>query len=1040
MSRNELMWRQKSRETWLKDGDRNSKFFHISAVLRRRKNSIDAIRGEDGIWIVNLSEIRDFVVGNFKHLFTEEVTACPVELENLIHPCISEAENAQLCLTPTPNEIKEAVFNMQSLKSPGPDGLLPLFYKKYWHIVGHTVIKAVQNFFTSGKLLKQMNFSFIVLIPKIQNPSAINHFRPISLCNTTYKIISKLLVDRLRGVLPDLISPAQSTFIPGRWIAENQLIVQEILHSFKIRKVKGGFVAMKLDLQKAYDRVNWGFLRTVLTRFGFSDQFIGWIMECISSVSFSILVNGGKSKDFKPSRGLRQGDPLSPYLFIICQEVLSRLIDREFSYGNIKGVKMNMAGPAFTHVMYADDIMVFAKANSREVIVLNECLDKYCAWSGQLINRSKSGIIFSKMVCCAKRRELKALLAMKKIQPNAKYLGSPLFSSTSRIKDFKFLQDKLESRLLGWRSKALSWAGRATLIKSVALALPSYTFASFSIPVAICEKMDAAIRRFWWNPSNDSGRYLAWKAWADLCTPRASGGLGFRKAKHNNDALLSKLAWMIVSGRDSPCMNALRSKYKVQHGWFNCDPPKNASPTWRAIDRLKANISKGACFLIGDGKSVDCWKDPWVPWIPGFLPKPKDPLVPPIPMLVSSLINQEIPSWNMSLLQEHFDEESMTAICRIHLPFQSSRDKLCWIADPKGVFTVKSAYKLNISHTWPCNPDSCWKDLWKCKLHERLKILIWRIGCNILPTNLNIFSRLSKGSPLCPLCGVEEESISHLFFKCKVTRMFWFGTSWGIRAELLPVATELDVIKLVVNPPVPKSTSSASRLVSSQTSVQIALILEAIWNFRNRHVHLNSLECPLVSIKILEHKITEYWRALPGLNVDTVPVKNLWSPPPPGCIKLNVDAALLPFSTRIATIARDDNGLLIKAWAKSVVSCDPLLAEASAIHWAIQLAKAENWSNIIIESDSQVCINALISENQYEDWSIAVICDNVKCLALEFNFCSFCWVNREANMVAHTLAKVVPPILSPVLYFPKNLPAFLEEAWFRDFRCSISST
>jgi hypothetical protein len=163
------------------------------------------------------------------------------------------------------------------------------------------------------------------------------------------------------------------------------------------------------------------------------------IMECISSVSFFILVNGDMTKQFKPSQGLRQGDPLSPYLFIICQEVLSRPIDREFLYGNVKGVKMNVAGLAFTHVMYADDIMVFAKANCREVKILDECLDKYCAWSGQLINGSKSRLIFSKLVCCAKRRELKALLAVKKIHPNVKYFGSLLFSSSSRIKDFKFL-------------------------------------------------------------------------------------------------------------------------------------------------------------------------------------------------------------------------------------------------------------------------------------------------------------------------------------------------------------------------------------------------------------------------------------------------------------------------------------------------------------------------------------------------------------------------------------------------------------------------
>ena len=218
---------------------------------------------------------------------------------------------------------------MQDLKALGPDGFPVLFYKRYWSIVGEVVTKAVTSFFVSGSMPKEVNSSLIVLIPKSQNPTSFNNFRPISLCNVVYKIISKILVAKLSPLLHKLISPHQSAFLQGRWIIENQVIVQEMMHSFKTQKVKTGLMAIKLDLQKAYDRVNWDFLKIVLVRFGFNDTFIGWIMACISSVHFEVLVSGGKTEQFKSSRGLRQGNPLSPYLFILGQEVLSRMIEQE---------------------------------------------------------------------------------------------------------------------------------------------------------------------------------------------------------------------------------------------------------------------------------------------------------------------------------------------------------------------------------------------------------------------------------------------------------------------------------------------------------------------------------------------------------------------------------------------------------------------------------------------------------------------------------------------------------------------------------------
>ena len=168
---------------------------------------------------------------------------------------------------------------MQTLKAPEPDGFPVLFYKKYWAIVGESITRVVTSFFQAGRMLAEVNNSFIVLIPKSQSLTSFNHYRPISLCNVVYKIITKLLVSRLRKILHKLISPTQAAFISGRWIAENQIVVQEMLHSFKTRKVKSGLMDVKIDLQKAYNRVNWRFLQVVLNNFGFDEKFVQWILN-----------------------------------------------------------------------------------------------------------------------------------------------------------------------------------------------------------------------------------------------------------------------------------------------------------------------------------------------------------------------------------------------------------------------------------------------------------------------------------------------------------------------------------------------------------------------------------------------------------------------------------------------------------------------------------------------------------------------------------------------------------------------------------------
>ena len=272
-----------------------------------------------------------------------------------------------------------------------------------------------------------------------------------------------------------------------------------------------------------------------------------------------------------------------------------------------------------------------------------------------------------------------------------------------------------------------------------------------------------------------------WKSWDHLCNPKSCGGLGFRKAKKYNEALIAKLTWMMASKRNSPCMEALRSKYKVSENWFREAPRKFASHTWKAVERMKQLVSKEACFLVGDGTLIDAWKDPWVPWPSNFLPKPKAPLTDTEPMKVSCLIDPSLKCWIDTKLYELFDEETIGAIKKISIPTTLISDKLVWILNSKGTFSVKSAYTTSqlINEE---DDGGLWKKLWKLKFHERFKVLLWRIASGILPTRLNIATKLGWGDTCCPLCDSDEESIEHLFFQCSVARAIWFGTSWAVHS------------------------------------------------------------------------------------------------------------------------------------------------------------------------------------------------------------------------------------------------------------------
>ncbi|PKI66159.1 hypothetical protein CRG98_013457 [Punica granatum] len=301
--RRDLIWRQKSRELWLKDGDRNSKFFHLSTVIRRRSNHIAAIKEDNGEWSQDRERIGNYFLKNFQDLFSTSLPAFPNDLEGPISRTITDSKNDGLIQTPDDKEIMMALNSIPSLKDPRPDGILSLFYKHYGETVKSLLLSAVKHFFTSSHILKEWNNTFICLIPKCQGASTFKDFRPISLCNVCYKVISKIIANRPKPLLDKIISPNQTTFVEGKWINENGLLAQEILHTLKKMKARRGCIGMKIDFSKAFNKLEWSFITKILEELGFHTTFISWIYQCISTSTFSVLLNSLPQGHFSPSRG-----------------------------------------------------------------------------------------------------------------------------------------------------------------------------------------------------------------------------------------------------------------------------------------------------------------------------------------------------------------------------------------------------------------------------------------------------------------------------------------------------------------------------------------------------------------------------------------------------------------------------------------------------------------------------------------------------------------------------------------------------------------
>ncbi|KAF5447955.1 hypothetical protein F2P56_033465 [Juglans regia] len=410
LKEDDIHWKQRAKQRWLQEGDRNTKFFHQCASQRRKKNTIKTVADKAGSIAKTPEEVGAKFQHFFQNLFTtsnpEGISKSLSQLERKV----TEEMNEALLRKYTKQEVKMAVFSMNPLSSPGPDGFPPAFYQNHW-----------------------------------------------------------------------------------------SLVEDEALHTMNNRMIgKEGYMALKLDMSKAYDKIEWKFLREVMIKMGFAQEWIQLVMNCVESVSYSILLNGSPQDLFKPTRGIRQGDPLSPYLFILCAEVLSSLLNHaEFSRA-ISGVPIARGMIHINHLLFADDSLLFCKANSLEWSRLLFVLSLYENASGQHLNKEKTSIHFSRNTSHENKELILRIAGVRSTQPYEKYLGLPALMGRSRNQSFNIILDRIRHKLSSNKVKLLSQAGKEIFIKSVIQSMPTYSMAVFKLPWALLKEINKLLRNYWW--------------------------------------------------------------------------------------------------------------------------------------------------------------------------------------------------------------------------------------------------------------------------------------------------------------------------------------------------------------------------------------------------------------------------------------------------------------------------------------------------------------------------------------------------------------
>ncbi|XP_071694872.1 uncharacterized protein [Rutidosis leptorrhynchoides] len=765
----ECFLKQKSKVEWLRVGDGNSRYFHNVVKGRMHRGKIHAIENSEGN-IVEGQAAFDVITDHFRNFLGHHDNCSNiVDPQLLFSKKVTDQKAMEMISPVTTDEIKKAMFDINDLKSPGPDGYSAAFFKNAWDIVGEDVVKAVKDFFSQGKLLKEINHTLISLVPKVQSPSKVTDFRPISCCNVMYKCISKVITNRIKLSLDDIVSENQSAFIPNRRISDSIMLTQEIMKNYHLDRGVSR-CAFKVDIQKAYDTVNWDFLKATLLGFGFHSRMVNWIMKCVTTASYSININGNVHGYFQGRRGLRQGDPMSPYLFTLVMEVLTLMLRRQVAQEDNFRYHPKCEQLKIINLCFADDLFLFSYANIGSVKVIREALEEFKHCSGLTPSLPKSSAFFSNVTNHLKAAILDILPFDEGNLP-VRYLGVPLVSSRLLYQDCKILVERVKHKIDDWKNKSLSFAGRVQLIISVLTSMHIYWASVFILPDAIINDIEKLLRGFLWC-QGAMKRGKAKVKWDVLCLPKDEGGLGIKRLKYWNVALMTTHIWSIITLKESLWVKWVYSHHLKNKSFWDVSIKADASWSWRKILRCRDSVRKFMVHKIGDGSSVLAWFDTWCnvsPLIDIVSWRDINATRFSYETRVADLVHNNSWVWPTQWLTKY------PILASISVPILSNnRDYIVW-KEADGIesrFAVSSVYEA----IRPSKPIVPWFIIvWFSHCIPRHAFILWLLMGQKLKTHdkLKSWEVRDDQSLVCSLCSMCSDSHDHLFFECQYARRVW---------------------------------------------------------------------------------------------------------------------------------------------------------------------------------------------------------------------------------------------------------------------------